>query len=329
VPVAVLTTGGSGPILRALARRLGAPLAFASLPDRSERSAVEPSQVPVDRLRPFLYADGDAPLFAVAGRPVAHSQSPRVHSRWMAAAGHPGLYVPLEFADDAEFVESLPLLAEAGFRGLNVTHPFKAAAFEAATSAAPGAEAVRAANCLTLRNGEVLAENTDLAAVLRRLEELRSGPATQAAGVTVLGAGGAARATLAAARLLRLPATVVARRPEAARAVAREFDATALPPGPVPPGTIVVHATAAGRGGAEDLDGALGAAVAHAAYVLDWVYRPESPRVADLARSAGAPYEDGWRLFVYQAAASYSVWWDEEPAARVSDELLGEGACAA
>ncbi|MGP8077999.1 MAG: type I 3-dehydroquinate dehydratase [Thermoplasmata archaeon] len=328
-PVVVHTTGPSGPLLRALSRRWGAPFVFAALPERRGRVPVEPSQIPVDRLRPFLEAEGEPPLFGVAGRPVAHSLSPAVHSAWMRADGRIGLYLPLEFADDDEFLASIPLLASAGFRGLNVTHPFKAAAFEAATEAGPGAEACGTANCLTFHDGAVRAENTDLAAILRRLEELRGSGGWDGRTLTVLGAGGAARATLAAARLLSARATVHARRPEVARALAEEFGAHAGTPEKTGAASLVVHATTAGRAGSDPLDPLLRTAMADASHVLDWVYRPDEPSVGAAARSAGASYEDGRCLFVYQAAASYSVWWGEEPAKELIERAVAEVGCEA
>ncbi|HTP53918.1 MAG TPA: type I 3-dehydroquinate dehydratase [Thermoplasmata archaeon] len=326
-PVVVHTTGPSGPLLRAFARRLGSPLVFAALPEGGGRAPVEPSQIPVDRLRRYLEASGEAPLFAVAGRPVAHSQSPAIHSTWMEAEGRAGLYVPLEFASDDEFLESIPLLAANGFRGLNVTHPLKGAAFESATDSGAGATACGTANCLTFRDGEVLAENTDLIAVLRRLEELRAAGAWNGRSITVLGAGGAARATLAAARALSVPVTVVARRPAAAAELAQAFGAASGPSTVSDPGALVVHASSAGRETSGTLDPSLAAAMRGSSLVLDWVYRPAESSVRAAATTAGASYEDGWRLFVYQAAASYALWWGEEPRSELVGRAITEGAC--
>lgn len=327
--VVVHTTGPSGPLLRALGRRLGAPFVYAALPVTAGRIPVEPSQIPVDRLRPFLEADGEPPLFGVGGRPIAHSMSPEVHGAWMRADRHPGLYVPLEFSDEREFLASVPLLAENGFRGLNVTHPFKSAAFEAATEAAPSATTCGAANCLTFREGEVAAENTDLAAILRRLEELRRAGEWDGDSLAVLGAGGAARATLAAARVLSAPATVFARRRDAAQALAREFGATVGDPHDPPRFSLAVHATSAGRAETGPLDPTLILPIGRSARLLDWVYRPAQPQLQELAERAGASYEDGWRLFIYQAAASYAIWWGDEPSPALIARTVSEGECAA
>lgn len=327
--VVLHTTGPSGPLLRAWARRLGFPFVYAALPESSKAGPVEPSQIGVDRLRPFVDADEEPPLFAVCGRPVGHSRSPAIHTTWMRDDGLPGLYVGLEFADDQEFVDGLGALAEGGFRGLNITAPFKAVAAEAATELGPGARACGAANCLTFRDGGVAAENTDLLAALRRLEELRSSGRWDGRSVAIVGAGGAARATLAAVRELGAHATVYARRPEAARSVAEPFGAEVGDPADERRVSLVVHATDVGRvpGSALDLD--LAPLLREGSHLLDWVYAPAAPTVRRAAEAASATYEDGWRLLVYQASASYEIWWGRPPSDDSIARTLAEAPCAA
>lgn len=323
--VVLHTTGPSGPLLRVWARRFGFPLVYSALPEASGTAPVEPSQLSVDRLGPFLQAEETPPLFAVCGRPIEHSLSPSIHAAWMRENGRTGLYVALEFADDREFLDALGPLAEGGFRGLNVTHPFKAVAAEAATELGAGARACGAANCLTLERGEVKAENTDLLAILRRLEELRASGRWKGGPLAVLGAGGAARATLAAARELGASATVYARRAEAARQLAGEFGARAGVVGDGPAAELVVHATDVGRKLGSTLDLPLAGLVRPGTHVLDWVYSPVDPHVRRAAENASATYEDGWRLLVYQAAASYEIWWGEPPGESAVARAVAEG----
>jgi len=327
-PLVALTTGPSGPLLRIWSRKLGFPLVYSSLPEGSgpgNPPPVEPSQIPVDRLRPYLHSDGTPPLFAVVGHPVAHSHSPALHSRWMADGGRVGLYVALDFENDQEFVESIPSLVDGGFRGLNVTHPFKKLALDLADRVDPGASACGVANTLSLGADGVEAENTDLAAVLRRLEELRSSGRWDGASVGVIGAGGAARATLAAARSFGVESIVRARRPEAAGSLAHEFGAEAYRSSSSDRPSLVVHATPFGReapaaSSAPEMSDWLRPGV----HVLDWVYTPENPVIRSEAERAGATYEDGTRLLVYQAAASYGIWWGDEPSPdQVSTALEG------
>ncbi|HTT14874.1 MAG TPA: type I 3-dehydroquinate dehydratase [Thermoplasmata archaeon] len=328
-PLVVAATGPAGPLSRAESRRLGAAAVFAALPRAGPgeglRDAVEPSQIPVDRLRRFLEATDEAPLFGIAGRPVAHSRSPDLHGRWMARDGRSGLYVPLEFGRDEEFVRCLPGLAAAGFRGINVTHPFKPIALGAASRVERAAEVCGVANCLTFEGDEVEAQNTDLAAILRRLTELQRARRWAGGDLAVIGNGGAARATLAAARELSVPARLYARRAGAAGEIARAFGATVGDPDHASHASLVVHATPVGRLGAGVLEVPIHSLVGPGTIVLDWVYAPDDPAVRVATEAGGGTYEDGWRLLVYQAAESYAIWWGEPPAASEVDRAVAEG----
>ncbi|MGC5019502.1 shikimate dehydrogenase [Micromonospora sp. DT47] len=150
---------------------------------------------------------------AVLGKPIAHSLSPVIHQAGYAAAGLAGWsYTRIECA-----AAELPdLVAGLGpeWAGLSVTMPGKEAALAVADEAAPVAAAIGAANTLVRRpDGSWYADNTDVAGMV---EVLTAAGVVPGATVTLLGAGGTARAALAAcARLGAGPVTVVARRPAA------------------------------------------------------------------------------------------------------------------
>lgn len=305
----VHTTGASGGLLRAWSRRLGMKLVFCAPSETSGASPVVPDQIPVDRLAPFLRADPPAPWFALVGRGVGGSRSPALHHRWMRALQLAGLYLPLEVGDTGELARALPGLVRFGLRGLNLTHPLKVDALEFATSVSPGAERAGCANTLTWRGEEVEAENTDVPAVLHRLRELvagRSGPFSSA---TVLGAGGAARAALLALATLRVPTELVARDPVGGAAVADRFGATLRDPERGAPPELLVHATPAGGATHERLAIPLDRLVGPGTMVLDFVYLPSDPYLADYARRHEANYEDGRQLLAFQAAESFDLWW--------------------
>jgi shikimate dehydrogenase len=320
----VMTTGASGALFRAWAGRLNLPVVYASLP-ASDGAPVEASQIPVDGLRYLLDAPENAPLFAILGHPVAHSRSPRLHSRWMHDQSRRGLYIALDIEAETELVSALDPLAEGGYRGVNVTHPWKIAALEAATRVGKGAEACGAASCLTFRDGEVEAENTDLVAILRRLDELRSDGRWNGEEVAVIGAGGTAAATLAALREEGASGTVFARDARRAKAIADRYGASVGAPPDAHPFRLVVNATDVGRTGADPLEIPLPALLGPSTHLLDWVYAPYAPTFADACERARASYEDGWRLLVYQAAASFEIWWGTEPDRAAIESAIAEG----
>lgn len=150
---------------------------------------------------------------AVLGRPIAHSLSPVIHNAGYAAAGLDGWsYTRIECG-----AQELPaLVAGLGpeWAGLSVTMPGKEAALAVADRASPVATAVGAANTLVRRpDGSWYADNTDVTGMVTVLTSAGVRPGAAA---TVLGAGGTARAALAAAAQLgATTVTVVARRPSA------------------------------------------------------------------------------------------------------------------
>lgn len=321
----VHTTGGSGALLRAWAGAFGMAAVYCAMPGTAP-GGVEPSQIPVDRMRAFEENGGPPRLFGVVGTPIVHSRSPDLHARWFADAGQRGLYVPLEVTSEEEFVLAVERLPSGGFSGLNVTHPWKAAALVVATSASPGATRCGCANTLTFEQGQVRAENTDLLAMLRRLEELRAEGRWEGSRLTVWGTGGAARATLAAAEAVSCEAKVVGRDRSAAERLAHEFGATAARWDEAGPTPLLVNATTVGRAGAEPLPPSAPGWLNASTTVLDFVYAPDDPVLEHIARAAGARYEGGWKLLVYQAAASYREWWGMDPSGAALEAVLREGA---
>ncbi|MET7807604.1 shikimate dehydrogenase [Micromonospora chersina] len=150
---------------------------------------------------------------AVVGRPIAHSLSPVIHNAGYAAAGLTGWsYTRIECGAD----ELAGLVAGLGpeWAGLSVTMPGKEAALALADEVSPVAAAVGAANTLVRRpDGTWYADNTDVTGMV---DVLTGAGCRAGVTVTVLGAGGTARAAVAAAaRLGAAEVTVVARRPEA------------------------------------------------------------------------------------------------------------------
>lgn len=331
-PCVLHTTGPTGPLLRAWAGRLGMYAAFAALPEPPGSSSpvpVEPSQIPVDRLRALLAGGARGPFFGVVGHPILHSRSPALHSLWLAAERRPGLYVALDLPTAEDLADSVAPLAEGGFRGLNVTHPWKQVALGLATRAGPAAESAGCANTLTFEPDGITAENTDVAAVRRRLEELRKSGVWDGSPAVVLGAGGAARSALAALASMGSSSIVLARRAEAAEGLAREYGGVAVGTDAVRPAQLVIHATPAGRAGEGALSVPWQRAIGPGSYVLDFVYAPADRFLVHEAGSVGARYEDGSRLLVYQAAESYAIWWGSPPSAELQDQALREVMCAA
>jgi 3-dehydroquinate dehydratase / shikimate dehydrogenase len=296
--------GAMGAVSRVLAARFGSCWTYAG-------DGIGPGQISLARMRDEFRVNritAATEIYAVVGHPVAHSLSPAMHNAALAALGRDAVYVPLEAAD---FAEALEFADRLGLGGMSVTSPFKHDAIAAADSADPLAIRVGAANTLTRsRDGRWVATNTDVEGFLRPL----AGNADLASSrVAVLGAGGAARAVIAALRGRGAHVTVCARRPEAAQAVAGAFDAEsgAWPPAEGP-WDLVVNTTPVGTWpniSASPMEGV----PFRARLVYDLVYNPEETAFLQRARAAGADTLSGLDMLVWQAALQLRAWTGEDP----------------
>ncbi len=149
---------------------------------------------------------------AVLGKPIGHSLSPVLHNAGYAAAGLTGWsYTAMECAEPelAGLVERLT----GEWVGLSLTMPLKEVALRVADEVEPIAAALGAANTLVRRGSGWYATNTDAPGMVDALAAVGLSTVER---VAILGAGGTARAALAAASALgATEVTLFARRPAA------------------------------------------------------------------------------------------------------------------
>ncbi len=257
--------------------------------------------------------------YAVIGNPVAHSRSPWIHAEFARATGEDIEYSRIEAPLDG-FERAVREFHAAGGRGLNVTLPFKGAAFSLCESMSARAKKARVVNTLILDQG--FGDNTDGVGLLRDLTD-HLGVELAGKAVLLLGAGGAAQGVVGALLEARVGRLVVANRTEQkAHALA------ALYPGMSARGLsalggeefdIAINATSAGLAGAAP---ALPAGVLRKGVLAyDMVYGRETPFLA-AARKAGARTSDGLGMLVEQAAESFFLWRDVRPQTRPVLEKL-------
>lgn len=260
---------------------------------------------------------GKAKLAGVMGWPVAHSLSPALHGHWIAALSLDAAYVPLAVApqDLSSVVAALPRM---GFRGVNVTLPHKEAVLGLADTADEAARACGAANTLVFADGRIHAMNTDVAGFLSSLDEAGAG---QVAGrrVTVLGAGGAARAIVHGllsrdvAEIQLVNRTLANAEGLAAffgprvKPVAWEAAASALACS-----DMLVNTTRLGMTGEAPLGLDL-ASMGRSGVVVDIVYRPLETGLLTMARARGLVTVDGLGMLLNQAVPGFKAWFGVEP----------------
>jgi shikimate dehydrogenase len=205
------------------------------------------------------------------------------------------------------FAETVAALPAAGFAGVNVTIPHKAAALALADEATPAAAAIGAANTLTFADGRIRADNTDAPGFLAALP---AGFEVAGRRALVLGAGGSARAIVWALRQAGAADVAIWNRtPERARALAEELGGR--PVERFEGADIVVNCTSVGLHDPGATFKALpleADSVGVGSLVVDLVYRDGGTRLLEAARARGASVVDGLEILVAQGAASFEGW---------------------
>jgi 3-dehydroquinate dehydratase type I len=283
VALSAFLTGGKGVVSRCMQAAWGGAFTYAA-PDNAEGTA--PGQVRLETMmswRCHKLHPGHG-ICGVLGTPLSHSPGPEFHNPRLQRAFKDLVYLPLE-ADDAaeamEAMETLPVL------GASVTMPLKETLAESVGAPPP-------ANTLWRRAaGDAWGSaNTDAEALSFFLAKMRPGP------VLVLGGGGAAKASLAAAEKRGIPAAAHSRcAPLSPLEVAR-----LAPAG-------VVQATSLGMAEGDPLPfpGALDAALPTLAWAIEWVNR-SGTAFCEWATAAGLALVGGRELFVRQAEAQSGIF---------------------
>lgn len=257
------------------------------------------------------------PRYAVFGQPIAHSQSPRIHTMFGAQLGIAVDYRAIE-AGHGGFTHALDAFARDGGVGANVTLPLKADAFALCATRSDRAQRCGSVNTLVRDGDDWRGDSTDGIGFLRDLERLGFDACGRR--VLLLGAGGAARAVAfaladAGARELMIVNRTRERTTELARAL--RFDG-AFGCELAQVGTLdgrydlVVNATSAGHDGeAFALPPRL---LERDALGYDLSYGRAAQSFLAWAREAGAKTaSDGLGMLVEQAAESFAIWHGRRP----------------
>ncbi|MFZ3475856.1 shikimate dehydrogenase [Streptomyces sp. 4.24] len=249
---------------------------------------------------------------AVLGSPIGQALSPVLHRAAYRELGLNWTYRAIDCTPGRlpSFLASL----DDGWAGLSLTMPLKRVAVPLLHQVSATVRATGTANTVTVQDGQLLGENTDVDGMLHALSEAG---VTRAGSATILGAGATAATALAALHTLGCTeVTAVARdlarttelaraairigialrvRPwtEAARHLTADLVISALPPGaadPLAPLWPPVGNT-----------------------LLDVVYRPQLTPIALAAGQAGSTVISGLPMLIHQAARQVELQTGQSP----------------
>lgn len=255
------------------------------------------------------------PVAGVIGWPITQSKSPVIHNFWLSKLGIDGHYsrFPVAPQNLHAAIRALPAL---GIRGVNVTIPHKQAVMDALDEIQPAAKAIGAVNTVVVTGeGRLVGYNTDVIGFAEPLwgHPLKDRPAC------VVGAGGAARAVLAALSDLGMSdVRVINRSVDKAESLLAEFGINGQVYGfdqssaALDGAALVANTSSLGMNGYPPLELDL-APVAGDAVAYDIVYAPLETDLLRQAKQRGLKTVDGLTMLVGQAADAFRLFYDAAP----------------
>jgi shikimate dehydrogenase len=247
--------------------------------------------------------------YAVIGNPISHSLSPKIHKMFAEQTGQDIFYEAIAAPLDS-FAATIERLRKEGYKGCNVTVPFKFEAFQLATKLTERALAAKTVNTLKFDGDTILGDNTDGAGLVRDITrnlvwELQEKP------VLLMGAGGASYGVSLPLLANKVRLSVVNRTVVKARQLAEAFahkgHITALAYDELQNRqfSVVINATASGLTG--EMPPLPSGIFAPDALAYDMMYGRDTPFMT-FARAQGVQVADGLGMLIEQAAEAFYIW---------------------
>jgi 3-dehydroquinate dehydratase/shikimate dehydrogenase len=342
-----LAMGEEGLLSRLLAAKFNAPFTFASAERGKESAPGQPTVHELLHRYRWQKQHANSPVFGVIGWPVEHSLSPHIHNAGFDALNNDAVYVPLPikptYEDFANAVNALRACPTMNLRGLSVTIPHKENAIryvkENGGQIDDLSSHIGVINTITFPtqstqdsqptekspphtcggstpNTCMRGLNSDYAGALDALVSAWTGNREDVAGkrVAVLGAGGAARAIVAALAHYNAITVIYNRTFEKAQALANEFNGK---PGKVVPAPweklcdscceAYINCTPLGmhpKVNASPIDN-IDPKWNQDTAVFDTVYNPLLTKLLKTAQQKGAKIIPGTEMFIRQAAIQF------------------------
>ena len=258
--------------------------------------------------------------YAVIGNPIGHSKSPIIHAAFAKQTNQDMSYEAIQAPLDG-FEATIKELIAQGFKGANVTVPFKFEAFKLCDELTQRAQLAGAVNTLTFKQNKIVGDNTDGVGLVSDITQNLTVTINQKS-VLLMGAGGAAYGVvlplLEAGALL----SVANRTPEKAVQLANIFNQFSLGLAKVKAGEfnlfknqpfdIVINATSTGL--TDDLPDITVNNFTTNALAYDMMYSRET-KFKKLAEESGkqVKFADGLGMLVEQAAEAFYSWRGVRP----------------
>ena len=330
MPVISFCMGELGIISRILYKRFGSYLTFASLRTGKESA---PGQINIHELLNTYQArrqDKHSAIYGLIGNPVSHSISPIIHNTLFKELNFNGIYVPFKVDNIGDFMKEFRGL---DVKGYSVTIPHKESVVNYLDAIDPIAKKIGAVNTIVNKGGQLVGFNTDCEAAIKVLEAVNSRGERPFAltkdvhlrgkKVTLVGAGGVARAIAFGLKERQAQITIINRNYGRAQSLARDVGClvSKFDESEAFNADILINATPVGMFPKINETPIDKHKLKPNMIVFDTIYNPIETKLLKEAKAQGCKTINGLSMFVHQAAAQFKLWTGQMPSVETIEAI--------
>lgn len=259
-------------------------------------------------------------IAGVAGDPISHSLSPRLHGYWLKKYNIKGEYRPFHVPDD-QLQSFLKNLNKYNISGLNLTVPHKEKGLQLVDKVDKIAERIGAVNTIYFdQENNLIGTNTDGYGFLKHLKKSVPMWKSKKGAALIIGAGGAARAVIISLLDDGVPEIRICNRTlKRAEKLQKEINDKRVKvvmwdnrSETLHDISLLVNVTTLGMTGQSELDLPLDR-LPKSAVVYDIVYNPLETPLLKEAKLRGNITVDGLGMLLHQAVPGFKAWFGIEP----------------
>lgn len=262
-------------------------------------------------------------IYGILAHPAYHSLSPVMHN-----AGFKALNIDAEyrfFDIPPEDLEAfISKVRDENIKGLSVSKPHKEAIISLLDVVEDVAKTIGAVNTVINKDGKLNGTNVDWTGVQNAIEEVTE---IDGKNVTILGAGGAARAAIYALKKNNAKEICILNRTvEHAEELAKEFECNFGPLGDFSKCNpdIVIQATSAGMNKPEGVEIIPKKLLKPNMIVMEMIYSPLMTKILKDAKEVGAKIITGDKMLLHQGFAAFELWTDQKAPREVMEKAVLE-----
>ncbi|MBO5137607.1 MAG: type I 3-dehydroquinate dehydratase [Spirochaetaceae bacterium] len=305
---------------RILASKMNSFLTFVSPVDSNIIKTVgHIDPVTMQQVYNFSAIDENTKIYGITGYPLSATDSPVIHNNGYKAHGMNAVYIPVR-AQNIE--DALDFANNIGMDGLSITIPHKESVIEHIADITPKVSDIGACNTIVRNNSTWTGYNTDADGLIEALKEFLNTDTLARKKVSIIGAGGAARAAAYAVKQLKGKACIFNRTATKAKYLAADFgfkyahlsyESVSLIE---KYSDLIIQTTSKGMGSSlpptEENDPLFFYDFKGYEALYDIIYVPEITPVMARASSVGCRVANGKTMLEYQAYRQFKLFTGEE-----------------